>query len=326
MLAICTRFLRHMAILVGLLGIFVSRTTSGAPNSWARLLVPIGHGPSPGVPLTIRAYTYKDAMLSADGWFCYTQGRNWITLHGQKNDDGRSFRPIVTYEIATEGKTKWTRLRVESEPSHPDTVIVGPNNPTVNVTIDMEPFRGWIGVYRYGRVILENGDAGIIELEDLLPTANASDADGNFKEDIVAGGAMLRHRFKLPRANDPAVLSNVISLGGQLVGEFIFDAGPETVSLEGTRTLDGDFWPSVRLEAGDSDKDWKQIGKSPANGTSATLRMSGGQAEIMRVLLNDYKSMLKENKLARIVFSDGRSCVFYLDLLDPTPSGESPPR
>jgi hypothetical protein len=258
-----------------------------------------------------------EASLSADGWFCYTQGRDPITLHGRKETDGRVFCPVVSYEVATEDQSKWRKLREEAEQSRSDTVTVSPDNPIVNVTIDMEPLRGWIGTYRYGRVVLETGDAGIIELEDLLPAANARDAAGNFKENVASGGAMLRHDFKLPRSNDPAVLSDVICLGGQLIGRFIFDSQSETVRLEGTRTLDGDFWPAVRLEAGNSDKNWRYIGKSPASGTPTTLQVSSGKAESMRILLGDYKPMIGKYKLGKIVFSDGQSCVFYLDLLDP---------
>src|SRR5438477_11193788 len=145
---VSSRSLRHTAVLIAFLGALISVTSSGVPGGgWARLLVPIGHDPAPGVPLTIRGFGFADAMLSAEGWYCYTQGRDPVVLHGQKEADRRFFRPVVTYEIATEDKTKWRKLNVESEESHSDTVTVSPDNPTVNVTIDMEPFRGWIGTY-----------------------------------------------------------------------------------------------------------------------------------------------------------------------------------
>jgi hypothetical protein len=317
MLVIPSKFFWLKASLIAFLGMGCSLASNGAPNSWARLLVPIGHGPRPGVPFTIRSYTNMEARLSADGWFCYTQGRDPITLHGRKETDGRLFHPVVSYELATEDQSKWRKLREEAEQSRPDTVTVSPDNPIVSVTIDIEPLRGWIGTYRYGRVVLETGDAGIIELEDLLPTANARDATGNFKENVASGGAMLRHQFKLPRSNDPAVLSDVICLGDQLIGSFVFDSQSETVRLEGTRTLDGDFWPAVRLEAGNSDKNWQYIGRSPASGTPTTLQMSSGKAQSMRILLTGYKPIIGKYKFGKIVFSDGQSCVFYLDLLDP---------
>jgi hypothetical protein len=290
--------------------------SSGGPgDGWARFLVPIGHGPAPGIPLTLRSLGC-DVTVSADGWYCYTQGRDPVVLHGQNETDRRLFRPVVTYEISTD-KDKWRRLRPDDEQSRSDSVTVSPDNPIINVTIDMEPFRGWIGTYRYGRVVLENGDADIIELEDLLPTADARDAAGNFKEDVAFGGAMLRHEFKLPRPNDPAVLSKVISLGGQLVGEFIFSSRLEAVSLKGTRTLDGDFWPTATFYAGNSLTEWKEVGKSQNSGTSATLQITSGKAETLRILLTDYKREMSKYKYGKIVFPNGQSTIFYLDLLDP---------
>jgi hypothetical protein len=281
------------------------------------VLVPIGHGPAPGVPLTIGELEYSDAKLLALGWCSYVQGRNPMVFHGQKESDGRFFRPVVTFEIATEGKTKLKKLRQDSEQASSETATVSPERPLLNVVIDMEPFEGWIGTYRYGKVILENGDAAIVALEDLLPRASARDGIGNFKEDIFAGGAMLHYKFKLPRPNDPAVLSNIISLGDQLIGEFIFDSRTQTISLKGTKTLDGDFWPKVTFQVGNSEDDWKEIGKSTNNGVPAALQITERKAETMRILLTDFKPLITKFKYGKVVFSSGQATVFYLNLLDP---------
>jgi hypothetical protein len=311
---------RCAAMFVAFLGSapFVTSSESSG-DSWARLIVPIGHGPAPGVPFTIRDFRFVDATLSAEGWYCYTQGRDPVVLHGKKEANPPFFRPVVTYEVGVEDKAKWKRLDAGTEQARSDTATVNPDNPMVNITINMEPLRGWIGTYRYGRVVLENGDAAVVALEDLLPTARARDGHGNFKEDVIGGdaGGMLKHGFKPPRPNDPAVLSNVISLGGQLIGEFLVDTQGKTVTLKGTRTLDGDFWPTATFEVGNSEKDWKEIGKSKNNGTSATLEISEGKAETVRFLLGDYKSLISQYKFGKIVFSNGESTVFYLDLLEP---------
>jgi hypothetical protein len=308
---------RRTATLMCLLGAFVCLPGSGASgNGWGRDLVTIGGDIVPGVPLTIGVIS-GGAHISAGGWYCFVQGKNTVTLHGKKADDGK-FHPVVVYEVGVEDETKWKKLGSNSEGPGSDTVTVSPDNQMVRVTIDMEPFRPWIGTYRYGRVVLENGDAAIIALEDLLPTADARDAAGNFKEDVGGGRAMLRHGFKLPQPNHPAVLSNVISLGDKLIGEFIVDARSEKpVTLKGSRNLDGDFWPTVTLEAGNSEKDWHEIGKSYDGGVSATLEIHHGKAEKIRVQLSDYKPVIDKFKFGKITFSDNESTVFYLDLLDP---------
>jgi hypothetical protein len=167
-------------------------------------------------------------------------------------------------------------------------------------------------------VVFENNDAAVIELEDLLPTADARDPTGNFKQDVFEGeGGMLRHKFKRPRSSDPAILSNVISLGGQLIGEFLFDPGSETVTLTGTRTLDGDFSPMAKYYGGDSMTEWREVGKSQNNGKPSTLQITSGKAEELRFLLTDYKACLGKYKYGKIAFPNGYSTVFYLDLLDP---------
>jgi len=289
---------------------------SESESAWSRLLVPIGHGPPPGVPFTIRGFSYLDATLSANGWYCYTQGRDSIVLHGRE-DSAKLFHPVVRYEVATKGKTDWRRLRSVLEQKNLDIAAVSPDNPIINVAFDMEPLREWIGTYRYGRVVLENGDAAVVALEDLLPDAAAHDASGNYKEDIIGGDAMSRHGFKPARANDPAVLSSVISLGGQLIGEFIFDSRSQVVNLKGTKTSDGDFWPTVIFSVSNSDKSWKKIGKPKNNGRSAILEITNGKAEKLRITLTNFEPQITKYKYGKIVFSNGESTIFYLDLLRP---------
>lgn len=296
---------------------FVSPAGNGA-SDWARPVVPIGHGPDPGIAFTIRGYRFSDAQLSADGWLCYIQHRDPVTLHGQQGIKPGWFRPIITYEVAIEGKTSWRQIRVEKEQLPFDTVTISPENPMINVSIDLEPFQEWIGTYRYGRVLLENGDAAIVALEDLLPTGDACNTGGNFKQDVSQGsGGILKHEFKLPRSNDPAVLSNIISLGGQLIGEFIFAPQTETISLSGTRTLDGDFWPLATLYGGNSVTDWKEIGKPENKGKPGTLEIGIGKAETFRISFSKNKDEISKYKYCKVLFPSGQSLVFYADLLAP---------
>jgi hypothetical protein len=313
-----SRSLRYRGLLIVLIVGILSPAGKASPGNWARLLIPIGHGPAAGVSFTIRGYTYMDGVLSADGWFSYTQHTDPVILHGQQDAERRLFRPVVTYEIATEEKTKWRKLQVDSSLLTSDTITVSPDSPIAPIIIDMKPFQEWIGTYRYGRVALENGDAAIIALEDLLPTADVRDDAGNFKQDASQGrGGMLKHDFKLARSNDPAVLSNVVSLGGQLIAEFIFDPRSETTSLAGTRTLDGDFWPVATFYGGNSLTEWKEIGKSQNNGTPCSLEFTSGKAESVRFLFTKYKVEIAEYKYCKIRFANGQSTVFYADLLDP---------
>lgn len=301
-----------------LVGMFMSVTSTGAPgDGWFRYLVPIGHGPPPDVPFTIGEIGSDGGVILARGWYCYTQRKDPVVLHGKKDPEG-PFHPVTTYEVATEGKTQWRKLEMQGKQSDIDSISASTDTPLFPVAIDMEPFRAVVGVYRYGRLVLENGDSAIIALEDLLPTANARDALGNFSEDVSGGDTRMRMQgYKTPRPSDRAQLVRVVSLGDRLIGEFVFGARDRTVRLEGAKTPDGDFWPTATFEYGDSDKDWIAVGNSKGNGTPGILEIPSGQAKLIRFVLSDYKAEIGKHEFGKITFSNGESVVFYLQLLDP---------
>jgi hypothetical protein len=314
------RFYRSGRILTALLALLVSLSSRAEhADGWIRFLVDIEEFQNrPGIPFIIASTRYDDYTLSAAGWYRYTEGRDPVVLHGKKEPDGM-FRPVVTYEVATEDQTKWKMVAEDVEQLGSDSITVSPDHPMAKVTVNMEPFRRCVGIFRYGRLVLESGDAAIVEIEDLLPTAAARGSTGDFREDVIGGDLRMRQQgFKQPGPSDPAHLSSVTSLAGRLIGDFIFSARSEkAVSLDGTRTLDGDFWPTVTFQVGNSDTAWETIEKSQHSGTPAKLEIPSGKAQKMRILLTDYKPLIGKYKYGRIVFSDGESGVFYLDLLNP---------
>jgi hypothetical protein len=295
---------------------------SAVEGSWIRFMIPVGHGPedSPGVPLVIADYNGDVGMtFSATGWYRYIQGRDPVVFHGKK-EGGGTFAPVATYEVATEDKRKWKKIPKLVEQPRSETVTVSPENPLIPVSLDMEPFRRWIGTYRYGKVILENGDSAIIDLEDLLPTPDARDAIGNFKEDLFGGHFISKEYLFSKAAREAAAdLSVVTCLGDRLMGDFTFyvPQSGKSVTLDGSRTLDGDFWPKVTLQVGNSQQDWKTIGKSQNAGTPAILQIPPDKAERVRILLNDYKPLVGKYKYGKVIFSNGDYAVFYLERLNP---------
>lgn len=302
-----------------LLGPFVQLHASKAtPHGWIRFLVDADQLKGrPGVPFAIASVNYSDYRLFATAWFRYVQGRDPIILHGSQDPDGL-FRPSVVYEVAIKDKAEWRKI--SERKGGESTAVVGPEHPILRLSVDMDPFRSCVGVYRYGRILLENGDVAVIELEDLLPTADArGDADGSFRESVSGGDMRMRQQgVEEPAPDGFAHLSSVTSLGGRLIGDFVLiNRSGKTLKISGTRTLDGDFWPKVELLAGRSLQDWKTIGKSQNNGTSASIEIATGKAEIVRVMLSDYKPLIGERKYGKIIFPSGRYGVFYLELLDP---------
>jgi hypothetical protein len=318
-----SRWLRSFAIVVVFVIAFASRVTKAdGPQNWSRILTDGDEfARTPGISFVVSYVRHESDLLSvptvAICWYRYTVGTDPVILHGSKRPDG-SFEPILTYEVATEGKTKWRKIHADAEQVGSETIAVNPENPIAKLWVDMQPFQKYLGVSRYGRLILENGDTAIFEIEDLLPTADAQGDAHDYKETLLqTDDEKKKEGFSETWIAEPGTLFSIISLGNRLIGDFLFETRPtKAVSLEGTRTVDGDFWPQVDFQVANSGEQWKTIGKSRNGGTSAVLQIPSGKAERMRVLLTDYKSMIGKYTYGKIVFSNGQSAIFSIDLLD----------
>lgn len=311
------------AIVVAFFVVLSSFTGRGGDSrDWSRWLTDANaFAYSPGIPFAVGYIEHKADVLSvpleALCWYRYTVGNDPVTLHGKKRPDD-TFEPIVKYEVATEDKSKWKEIRSDIEQSGSETITVSPENPVAKLWVNMEPFRKAMGSFRYGRLVLENGVAAIFEIEDLLPTADARGDTDDYKQIVFqTDDQKKKEGFLDAWIAEPGNLFSIISFGNRVIGDFIFEAQPKAVSLEGTRTLDGDFWPRATLQVANSDGHWKTIGKSPNSGTPTVLEIPGGKAERIRILVTDFKPLIGKFKYGRIVFSNGQSGVFSIDLLNP---------
>jgi hypothetical protein len=271
----------------------------------------------PGPSFAVSFIKSEDYAVSACCWYRYSVGTDPVVLHGNRSVDG-NFWPKVTCEVATEGKAKWKRLEASVEHDAPESVTVSPDYPVTTLWVDMEPFRKTIGMFRYGRLVLENGETAVFAIEDLLPTADAKGDTNDFKASAfeISEGKEQRG-FEPSWIAAPTELLDVISFGGRLLGDFTYQARAKSVVLEGTRTLDGDFWPKVTLQAAGTDHIWKTIGESQNNGASTTLQIANGKSERIRVVLTAYQPLVGKFKFGKITFSNGQFGVFSIDLLDP---------
>jgi hypothetical protein len=183
----------------------------------------------------------------------------------------------------------------------------------------MEPYRKTIGIYTFGRLMLENGDSATFEIDDLLPTIAGRDDSDNFRTLAFQTADQKRKQgFRDEWISQPADLMFYTSVGGRLIGDFLFhNRSRQGIRVEGRTTPDANFWPKVVFEVANADGNWHRIGKSENAGIVRTLEIASGKSEAMRVLLTIYKPLVGKFKYARIVFSNGQAGVFSLDLLDP---------
>lgn len=298
--------------------VLILSAMANSSENWIRVLVNESFLEVPGSRFAVSVVRSENYVLSAFCWFKYAVGTDAVVLHGRRNTDA-TFWPNVTYEVATEGQTKWKRIAADVPDPGSDVLTVNPAEPVAKLWIDMAPFRKTIGVFRYGRVLLENGDAAVFATEDLLPTGDARGDTNDFKEIVFQSDEEKKKQgFTDDWIVAPAELLSVISFGDRLFGEFVFEApSAKAVTLAGTRTPDGDFWPKATLQAADSDHAWKAIGESQNSGSPTTLQIPRGKSERVRVVLTDYRPLIGKIKYGRIVFANGQSAIFLINLLNP---------
>jgi hypothetical protein len=156
--------------------------------------------------------------LSAGCGYQYLERKDPVRLHGTKDSNGE-FMPFVTYEVATKGKTKWKTIGRFIQSKKPATIEITAANHRVLLQVDMELFRSSIGKFRWGRLVLENGDCAPFGIDDLLPAGGSPDADmGNFKQEITD--------LHPSRFGSSFSLVSITSFSKRFVGDFVFVGSP----------------------------------------------------------------------------------------------------
>lgn len=302
-----------LAIFSGAFAALVPIDGFGESNytNWSRDLVESATKANiPALPFYVAVISSIDDQLSAGCVYRYVKGRTPIVLQG-KRDSGGNFWPAVSCDVATEGKTRWREISGLNPPADSEIVSIGSDNTKALLHVGMEPFRPYIEAFRWGRVVLKNGDVAVFALEDLLPPADRRVDGGDFKE-------VLDEREQT-RFGSSAILHSISSIRDHLTGDFIYTRRP-FAALKGAKTLDGDFWPSATLYVGNSEPDWSTIGVSNQEGVLASLRRSDKRSPaVLRVHLDLYKSAIERNKYGKIVFSDGSFAVFLIANLNAKP-------
>ena len=91
-----------------------------------------------------------------------------ILLHGTRTSQG-DFWPIVRLQIGNVENGDWTSFTPDKEVRSTAELQIEPRD-TVRLMVAMDTFRPFAEKYRFGRVVLENGEAAWFELKDLHPS------------------------------------------------------------------------------------------------------------------------------------------------------------
>ncbi len=280
---------------------------AGATPDWVRQTV---DELDARTPFTIVSTTSSFGQLSAGAIYRWMDEKEPVILKGRKDSYG-DFWPAVSYEVAIEGRRKW-KVIAGNAPELPVTMRFDAENPKGRLSVDMEPFRSSIGKFHRGRVVLSNGEAAEIMLDDLLPTSESRGASEDYKKDVTDPHPA--------RFGSLFALVSISAFSNHLVGDLVFVGRKGTFTeIKGTETSDGNFWPSVTLQAGNSDQDWETLGKSPDQQGKSNLLKFTNQGALMpvRVGLDAYKDILDRFKYGKIIFSDGKFAIFEIANLKP---------
>lgn len=119
--------------------------------------------------------------------------------------------------------------------------------------------------------------------------------------------------------NAEFVLATVMSIKGRLVGYFIFRNLSDCVLvLQGARTPDREFWPSVTAEVADTPNGpWKACSEWKNPGTDASLEVDPAVTAKLVVDLAPFQAHVGVKRYARILLNSGKAAVFELAQLRP---------
>jgi len=122
--------------------------------------------------------------------------------------------------------------------------------------------------------------------------------------------------FKNPRF----LLANLACIDDRLKGSFIFyneSIGP--VTLQGTKTDDGRFWPVVRLQVADAENgQWTTLGPE-VKGSSITLVVAPKSRVKLLVMMDRFRPYIGSLKLGKVILDNGEATCFELSNLLPPP-------
>lgn len=102
------------------------------------------------------------------GYFAFhNQSIGQVILNGTKTQD-REFWPSVLMQVSNGENSEWTTI---AQPATSDEVasLTVDGKSTAKLMIKMDSFRPFVGKFKFGRVVLENGEPAWFELNELRP-------------------------------------------------------------------------------------------------------------------------------------------------------------
>jgi hypothetical protein len=91
-----------------------------------------------------------------------------VTIKGSKKSDG-TFWPVVSAEVGDNPTGPWTTIGRPPTPERPASLSITTKPKEERFYVNMDLFLPLIGKVKFGRVVLETGEAAVFGLEVLVP-------------------------------------------------------------------------------------------------------------------------------------------------------------
>lgn len=119
-------------------------------------------------PLLVTNISESDHDLIATCRFVPADGKMSATVGGTKTVDGQLWLSAIG-QVATDYTGVWMTVGKCTGRGEASKITLRADDLEAKWLLDLNPFRPWVGKYRYGRAVLENDVSAVFELKDILP-------------------------------------------------------------------------------------------------------------------------------------------------------------
>jgi hypothetical protein len=122
-------------------------------------------------PFTLVSISSIDDHLIGDCGYIDLKGTSPTAIKGSQSADG-NFWPTVTYQAGNEFRGKCKAIGKSLRKGKPRTLSIKPKDTHTILYVSLDIFRPLIAKYKFGRIVLPNGESTTFALKYLLPPKN----------------------------------------------------------------------------------------------------------------------------------------------------------
>lgn len=91
-----------------------------------------------------------------------------MIIEGHQKSDG-TFWPTAELQVQKEQNSEWVKIGSSGTERPSGQALVHNGMSVSGLQVNLEPFKGYLGKFRFGRILLKSGDEAVFLLDDLRP-------------------------------------------------------------------------------------------------------------------------------------------------------------